>query len=422
MTVSAELVMDWADALGQVSEEPDVLVRPFGSEAMARAGALVEGWMRAAGMSVRLDAIGNVIGRYEGRADGGTLLLGSHFDTVRDAGRYDGPLGLLIAIACVRRLHEAGERLPYALEVVGFTDEEGLRFGTTYLASSVFAGAFQPHVLALSDAGGATLADVIRGLGGAPEALGAAGRSADDLLGYLEVHIEQGPVLEQLDLPVGVVTAINGQSRVAMAYTGEAGHAGTVPMGGRRDALPAAAELVLAVEARALETEGMVATVGELAALPGAGNVIPGECRLSLDLRHADDALRERARDDLRARAEEIAERRGLACTWSVRQEAPAAPADPGLADLLARAVQDAGVPAKRLPSGAGHDAAQIAALAPIAMLFVRCRGGISHNPAEAVAVDDVAVALDVTNRFLTLVAGRGAAKRPVPSRTATSP
>jgi allantoate deiminase len=398
--MDAATVMRWADELGAVSEEPGLLVRPYGSEAMRRANALVGGWMADAGMEVREDAVGNLVGRYEGEGDR-TLLLGSHLDTVRDAGRYDGPLGVLVALAGVARLHGRGERLPFAVELVGFADEEGLRFGTTYLCSSVFAGTFEPRLLELRDADGTSLAGAVRTAGGDPEGLVAGGRRADDLLGYCEVHIEQGPVLERLGLPVGVVSAIAGQSRIAVSLRGEAGHAGTVPMDGRRDALCAAAELVLAVERAASAEPGTVGTVGQVAVEPGAGNVIPGAVELSLDLRHQDDAVRARVVAGLRERAAEIAAARGVEVGWELRQESAAVPTDPALSRRLADAVAAAGLPVERLPSGAGHDAAAVAAIAPVAMLFVRCRGGISHHPDEAVEPADVGVALDVLERFL---------------------
>ena len=404
---SAARVMEQCEVLGRISEEPDLLVRPYGSEAMRRANDKVASWMRDAGMIVRRDNFGNLVGRYEGTEEG-TFVLGSHLDTVRDAGKYDGPLGVLVAMACVERLHARGERLPFAVEVVGFADEEGLRFGTTFLGSSVFAGAFEPRLLALEDAEGITLAEAVRSFGGDPGTLQKDGRSHHDLLGYCEVHIEQGPVLERLDLPVGVVSAIQGQSRVGVGFVGEAGHAGTVPMEGRRDALCAAAQFVLAVEETAREELGMVATVGHIAAHPGAGNVIPGEASLSLDLRHGDDSVRERAVRSLRERAGEIAAARGEECRWQVRQESSAVPTDPGLTALLARAIEDLGAPAHRLPSGAGHDAAEMAKIAPSVMLFVRCEKGISHNPAESVEQEDVAAAVEVTSRFLKLVAESG--------------
>jgi allantoate deiminase len=402
MKDTATTVMERCELLGNISEEPGRLTRPFGSQAMREANDIVSGWMRVAGMTTRFDEIGNLIGRYEGTGNE-TLVVGSHLDTVRDAGRYDGQLGVMVALACVQQLHDRGERLPYAIEVVAFADEEGLRFGTTFLGSSVYAGAFDESRLNLEDRNGVTLREAVRNFGGDPGAL--EGRGKEDLLGYCEVHIEQGPVLEQEDLPVGVVTAINGQSRVRAGFIGKAGHAGTVPMESRRDALCAAAEFVLEVESAAKAQPGSVATVGEISALPGAVNVIPGEADHSLDLRHPEDTARERLRDHLERRAREIAASRGCELRWQLRQETPAVPADPELSALLERAVEESGVSVHRLSSGAGHDAAQMAALTSVAMLFVRCQEGISHNPAESVRREDVGAAIEVMSRFLTLLA-----------------
>jgi allantoate deiminase len=402
-------VMQWCDTLSHISEEPNLLVRPFASGAMRRANDLVSGWMQEAGMTVRSDGIGNLIGRYEGRGEGAqTLVLGSHLDTVRGAGKYDGALGVLVALACVKYLDDREERLPFAIEVVGFADEEGLRYGTTFLGSSVYAGAFERELLSLRDGDGVSMAEAVRTFGGDPDKLAADGRGTGDLLGYCEVHIEQGPVLERRGLPVGVVVGIQGQSRIGVSFSGEAGHAGTVPMEGRRDALCAAAEFVLAVEKTALDEAALVATVGHIAAYPGASNVIPGEASLSLDVRHPDDAARLRAVERLREKAEELALVRGCEARWQVRQESRAVPTDPRLTALLARAVEEQGLPIERLASGAGHDAAQVAEMTPVAMLFVRCRRGISHNPAESVEPEDVGVAIEVMNRFLTLVAEGG--------------
>ncbi|MFO7170205.1 MAG: allantoate amidohydrolase [Chloroflexota bacterium] len=403
---TARRLMERCDALAAISEEPGRLTRRYGTEALRRAQELVTSWMRAAGMTVRRDSVGNLIGRYEaGRAGARTLLLGSHLDTVRDAGRYDGPLGVLAALACVERLHERGERLPFAVEVLAFADEEGLRFRTAYLGSSALAGTFDPAWLERTDPDGITLAEAIRAFGGDLGDLAGARRQAEELIGYCEVHIEQGPVLEALGLPVGVVTAIAGQSRFSISFQGEAGHAGTVPMALRRDALCAAAELVLAAEATARAEVGLVATVGQIEALPGATNVIPGRATLSLDVRHQDDATRRRAIERLRAEAERIAATRSLELSWQLVQEHPPVPMDAALSGLLRRAVEETGLQAHALPSGAGHDAAVLAALAPVAMLFVRCRGGVSHNPAESVAEEDVAAALDVLERFVMLAA-----------------
>ena len=421
MRDAAKTVMERCERLGEISEEFDVLTRPYGSQAMREVNEIVSGWMRAAGMAVRQDEIGNVIGRYEGSGEK-TLVLGSHLDTVREAGKYDGVLGVMAALACVQQLHDRDERLPYSIEVVAFADEEGLRFGTTFLGSSAYVGAFDGEHLGLEDEGGVPLAEAVRAFGGDPEALKTAGRKNGDLLGYCEVHIEQGPVLDQLGLPVGVVSAISGQSRLGVDFTGTAGHAGTVPMEARRDALCAAAEFVVEVERAARAEPGSVATVGEISALPGASNVIPGEARLSLDVRHGDDAVRERLRDALAARAQEIAASRGCEHRWQVRQEIPAVPVDSGLSALLEKAVEDSGVPVRRLPSGAGHDAAQVAALCPVAMLFVRCEAGISHNPAESVEKEDVGVAIEVLRNLLSLVSRRvdtgTSAAGPVQERT----
>jgi allantoate deiminase len=396
-------VMERCELLGNVSEEADALTRPYGSKEMREANEIVSGWMRGAGMTVSQDAIGNLIGLYQGTGDK-TLVLGSHLDTVRDAGRYDGILGVMVSIACVQWLHDRGERLPFSIEVAAFADEEGLRFGTTYLGSSVYVGAFEEERLDLQDQDGVTLREAVRGFGGDPDALEPRGRRGGELLGYCEVHIEQGPVLEEHDLPVGIVTAISGQSRVGLVFSGEAGHAGTVPMEGRQDALCAAAEFVLEVERAAGAEPGSIATVGEIVVLPGAANVIPGRTELSLDVRHADDEVRERLRDYLKRRAEEIAASRGCDHEWLLRQETPAVLVDQDLSALLARAVEDSGMDVHRLPSGAGHDAAQLAELAPVAMLFVRCKEGISHNPAESVRREDVEIAIGVMQRFLDLL------------------
>ncbi|SRR6266508_2192640 len=402
----ANQVMQRCDALAACTEEPGRITRRFATPAMAQANALVAEWMRAAGMTVRQDAIGNLIGRYEAaQPDAKTLLLGSHLDSVIDAGRYDGPLGVLVALAAVARLHDQGRRLPYAIELVAFADEEGVRYHTTYLGSSVFAGTFDPATLDRRDDAGISLGDAIRAFGGDPARLHEARRRADDLLGYCEVHIEQGPVLEGLGLPVGVVTAIAAQSRVAVRFAGMAGHAGTVPMELRQDALCAAAEFVLAAEAQARSWPGLVATVGQISAQPGASNVIPGLVVLSLDVRHQQDSECAEACRRLREPAEQIAAARRVELGWQVAQESRATACAPALAARLGQAIQALGYPLHQLPSGAGHDGAALAALTPFAMLFVRCKGGISHNPAESVEAADVAVAIEVLNRFLELTA-----------------
>jgi allantoate deiminase len=400
----AAAVLRRCDELAALTEEEGRLTRRFATPALRQAGDAVRGWMEAAGMAVRSDAIGNVIGRLED-CDRRTLLIGSHLDTVRDAGRYDGTLGVLVAIACLERLRDEGRSLPYAIEVLAFADEEGVRFGTGYLGSSVIAGRFDTADLERRDTDGVTLADAVRAFGGDPERLASARRDPADLIGYYEAHIEQGPVLEAGGVPLGVVTAIAGQTGGRIVFTGEAGHAGTVPMALRRDALGAAAEFVTAVEAAARDQDGVVATVGTVEVEPGARNVIPGRVVLSLDVRHALDLVRESVVTRLRERADAIADARGVGFEWQVGPGTPSVECSTDLTELVAQAIAAPGVaPVVRLPSGAGHDAAMLSTITPVAMLFVRCAGGVSHNPAESVTVEDVAAAIDATTRFLELV------------------
>jgi allantoate deiminase len=395
--VSAARVVARCRKLAAVSEEEGRLTRRFATLAMARANALVGEWMAAAGLDVRVDAAGNLVGHLAGSDPGaGTLLLGSHLDTVRDAGAFDGPLGVLAAVACVERLRAEGAALPFAIDVLGFSDEEGLRYGTAYLGSRAVAGTFDTALLELRDGDGVALADALRGFGGAPDEVASAARSDERLLGYLEVHIEQGPVLEERDVPVGVVTAIAGATRAELEFTGRAGHAGTVPMDLRHDAACAAAEWVLAVEAAARREPGLVATVGRLEARPGAPNVVPSAVVASLDARHADDGVRTAAAAALRAEAERIGATRGVEVAWREVMSAPAVAADAALGDALAAAIAARDLPVVRLASGAGHDGVALSALTGVAMLFVRCAGGISHHPDESVDEGDVAVALDV--------------------------
>jgi len=403
---SAHSVMERCDILGTFSEELDRLTRRFATPAMRQANDAVATWMRAAGMNVRQDPIGNLIGRYEASsANAKTLLLGSHLDSVRDAGKYDGPLGVLIALACVERLHEHEQQLPFAIEVLAFADEEGLRYHSTYLGSKIVAGTFDPTIMHFTDSDGIPLAEAIRAFGGDPTALASAKRQSDDLLGYCEVHIEQGPVLESLHLPVGLVSTISGASRVSLSFVGEAGHAGTVPMSMRHDALSAASEFILAVETLARNQQGLVATVGQINAQPGASNVIPGKVTLSLDVRHQDDAVREQACRHLEDRAHQICTARQVSLNWQPLQASRTVPCAPHLSQLLAQAIETLQYPLHSLPSGAGHDAAAMSDLTSVAMLFVRCRGGISHNPAESVTTEDVAVAIEVLEQFLRLLA-----------------
>jgi allantoate deiminase len=398
----ARVVMRRCELLAVCSEEPGCVTRRFATSALRQASNMVAQWMRAAGMQVREDNIGNLIGRYEAeRPDAKTLLLGSHLDSVRDAGRYDGPLGVLVALAAVERLHDRGRRLPFALDVLAFADEEGVRYHTAYLGSQVLAGRFDQAQLMLADADGVRMAEAIRAYGGDPARLAGDARRSDDLLGYCEVHIEQGPALEARGLPVGVVTAIAGQSRFTVTFIGESGHAGTVPMDLRRDALVGAAEFIGWVNAYARREPGLVATVGQIDAFPNVSNVIPGRVTISLDVRHQDDEQRISAVDRLRAQAGEIATTWGVQVSWDLVQENRSVPCSIDLARHLERAIEALGQPVWRLASGAGHDGVMLSSLTPIVMLFVRCKGGISHNPAESVAEEDVAVAIEVLGGFL---------------------
>jgi allantoate deiminase len=405
---AANRLMARIDDLAALSEEPGMLVRRSFTAQMGRANELMASWMREAGMRVRIDAVLNLIGRYDGSdPHAGTLILGSHLDSVRDAGRYDGPLGVLSALAVVESLQRAGRRLPFALEVIAFTDEEGLRFGVSFLGSAAIAGIFDPIWFTRRDADGITVEEALRDAGGDPEAVASCRYRAEEVRGYCEVHIEQGPHLEAAALPVGVVDALTGIHRAAVTFIGTAGHAGTVPMDLRRDSLAAAAEFVLAVEQAAQGRDGLVATVGRIEALPGAGNVIAGRTVLSLDLRFPDDRFRETVFRQLQERASAIADRRGVRMEWDLLTILPATPCAPAVVGALAGAIADLGYPVQRLISGAGHDGISMSHIAPIGMLFVRCKDGISHNPAESISEEDAGVAIAVLARFLERAAAQ---------------
>ena len=402
MPLDARRIYDRCQQLARHSEQVDGLTRVFLSREQRAANDLVLGWMHEAGMQARLDAIGNCVGRYEGAAPGlPSLMLGSHLDTVRDAGKYDGMLGVVTAIECVAALAASGTRLPFAIDVVGFADEEGVRFGATLLGSRAIAGTFDDSALDATDGDGMSMRDAMRDFGLDPVRIADAARRPQDVLAYAELHIEQGPVLESLGLPVGVVTAINGGNRLNIELTGTAGHAGTVPMPLRRDALAAAAECVLAIERLARAADGVVATVGRIAVSPGAVNVIPGHARFTLDVRAPTDAARDAARDAMVSECRTIARRRGVEVAMMLLWEAGTTRCDPELQRQFATAVAAEGVRVHHLPSGAGHDGMAITAIAPIAMLFVRCKAGVSHNPAEAVDVADVDAGARTLLRFI---------------------
>ena len=377
--------------LGAISEAKEHLARIFLTPEHRAAADLILGWMHDAGMRAHLDAIGNVCGRYEGTSPNlACLMLGSHYDTVRDAGKWDGPLGLITAISCVADLNRRGKRLPFAIEVTGFADEEGVRFASTLLGSRAVAGTFDESVLNARDAAGMSMREALKDFGLDPDHIGAAARTRRELLAYLELHIEQGPVLEAEGLPVGVVTAIAGATRMAARLTGMAGHAGTVPMTLRRDALAGAAECIGTIEEFCCtDMNGLVGTVGYVHAQPGATNVIPGQVSFTIDVRAPTDAHRKRAVADIVRRIEAVAGRRDLALQLDVTHENRTAPCASWLQTQVAEAIVAEGLRVFELPSGAGHDGMAMIDIADVGMIFVRCRGGISHHPAEHVELAD---------------------------------
>mgnify|MGYP001056899132 FL=1 len=404
MQQAAARVMARADELAAISETPDALTRVYLSPQHLEANQRAARWMTQAGMTVWQDSVGNICGRYEGEQEGApAILLGSHLDTVRNAGRYDGMLGVLTAIEVVHGLHQQGRRLKQAIEIVGFCDEEGTRFGITLLGSRGITGTWPESWLAQTDADGVSVAQAMVLAGLDPARIHLAARRTEEIAAYLELHIEQGPCLEQEGLALGVVEAINGARRLNCRFTGEAGHAGTVPMSHRKDALAAAAEWMVRVETLTREQGGnRVATVGTLRCAPGAVNVIPGDVTLTLDIRGPHDQPLDALLDTLLKEAQAIASRRQLRFSAEEFYRIAATACDSGLQQVLSEAVQAVQGRSLTLPSGAGHDAIAIAERWPSAMLFVRCKGGISHHPAESVTADDVALAIAAYSRAVS--------------------
>jgi len=386
-----EEIVGRINQLAAISETPQHLARIFLTPEHRAAAELILSWMRSAGLAAHLDAIGNVCGRYEGdRPNLPCLMLGSHYDTVRDAGKWDGPLGLITAISCVGDLARRGRRFPFAIEVTGFADEEGVRFASTLLGSRAVAGAFVESALGARDKAGISMREALIEFGLDPDRVGSAARSRRELLAYVELHIEQGPVLEAESLPVGVVTAITGATRLAARLTGMAGHAGTVPMQLRQDALTGAAECIGAIEEFCRTDQGgLVGTVGYIHAMPGATNVIPGQVSFTIDIRAPTDAHRKRAVSDIVRRIEAIAKRRRLALQLDVTHENRTVPCAPWLKQQVAKAIEAEGFRVFELPSGAGHDGMAMIDIADVGMIFVRCRGGVSHHPDEHVELAD---------------------------------
>jgi allantoate deiminase len=397
-------VIRWCRQLATLSESPDATTRTFLSRPMREVHTALAAWMARSGMSVRVDAIGNIRGVYPpklstaGAASAPRLYIGSHLDSVPNAGAFDGVLGVAVAIALVEMLGD--ERLPFAIEVIGFSDEEGVRFGVPFLGSRALTGAFDTALLDQRDESGCTMRDAIRAFGLDPNRIPHA-VAGPDAIGYLEFHIEQGPILDDLNLPLAVVDVISGQSRADVTFTGRAAHAGTTPMTARKDALACAAAWIGEVEREATATPGLVATVGRIDVQPGAGNVVPEQANVSLDVRHAQDSVRQSAEARLLSAASEIASRRGLKMTHSSRLDQPSVAMDPSIIGMLERATDRAGFPSHRMASGAGHDAMVMSTRMRAGMLFLRCAGGVSHHPDESVREDDVAAALEAGALFL---------------------
>jgi allantoate deiminase len=389
--------------IASMSEEPDRITRRFLTPAMHQVHTHLRARMSTLGMITHVDAAGNLRGLWQpAQATFKRLVLGSHIDTVPNAGAFDGVLGVTLALEWVGVAQDF--QLPVAIEVIAFSDEEGVRFGVPFLGSRAVAGRFDPALLSLKDFEGTTVETAMLAFGLDPGRIGEAALSAE-AIGFVEIHIEQGPVLEAEGLSVAAVTAIVGQTRFTLAFSGHANHAGTTPMHLRRDALAAAAEWITAVEVLGRRTEGLVATVGKISVDPNAANVVPGSAKVSLDLRNAHDATRAQAVDALLAAAAGIVERRGLSFERTDQLDQPAVPMDERLTSFMADAIESAGLPAKTLTSGAGHDAMVMAARVPTTMLFLRSPGGLSHHPAETVLGKDVEVSLEVAREFLMRVA-----------------
>ena len=400
---AAALVMARCEALGSLSQNPSCLDRRYLTEQHKLANQLTSGWMIEAGMTTWQDSVGNIWGRYTSAVPNAPrLIIGSHLDTVPNGGKYDGMLGVVAPVTLMAMFSGEGRQFPFHIDIVGFCDEEGTRFGTTLLGSRALTGKWQDEWRRLKDEDGISLEDAMKHFGLDFDAINSATIAQTDLLGYLELHIEQGPVLEQENLPVGVVNAIAGAKRFSLTVTGMAGHAGTVPMSMRHDALCASAEMILAVESISQQRPGVVATVGKIENAPNGVNVISGRCQFSLDIRSEEDPLRDAALAEILQKINDIAVLRNVELKIEQTHSAPAVHCDSALQNTLLKGVTDAGIVPKVLASGAGHDAMAMAEICPVAMLFTRCKGGISHHPAESITTEDVAASLAVMHHSLS--------------------
>lgn len=403
----AEKIVSRINELAAISEEQGCITRTFGTEAFIEGSKKVAAWMKEAGLQTSIDNIGNVRGKLlSNDPNAKTFVIASHIDTVVNAGKFDGPLGVLMGIDLIENLKASKSPFRGAggfnIELVAFSDEEGCRFHTTYLGSKVLAGSFDKKVLSKKDAKGITLQEAVAAMGGDTDKLNDDVIAEDKWLGYFEIHIEQGPVLYEKNIPVAVVSAIAGQRRAEITFTGVAGHAGTVPMDMRHDALCAAAEFIVEAEEFALENKDkIVATIGRLTVHQSATNVIPGKVVCSLDVRSADETSLIAAYDSLKDFCELACGRRHVNVEWNLVQQTKPTICNEQLNSILERSITDSGYPLIKLVSGAGHDAVPISSVAPVAMLFVRCFEGISHNPLENAETKDIAAAIKVADKFL---------------------
>jgi allantoate deiminase len=404
----AEKILSRINELADFSDDAGCISRIFGTKAFIEGRNKVQQWMKEAGLKTRIDNIGNIRGRLlSERVNAKTLVIASHIDTVINAGKFDGPLGVLIGLDLMEQLIQSKAKLPFHIELIAFCDEEGCRFHTTYLGSKSIAGTFDKNVLQKKDNTGVSLQEVIQQTGGDVRRLNEDTIAKKDWLGYYELHIEQGPVLYKKNIPVGIVTSIAGQRRAEIIFKGEAGHAGTVPMDMRKDALSAAAEFTLKVEEYAIsKKKNLVATVGRLSILHSASNVIPGQVICSLDIRSAAAKVLSSSYNAIKKKCESICSKRNIAFEWNLIQETKAVACDEKMNQVLALSVEEAGYKMIQLISGAGHDAVAVSEVSPVVMLFVRCFKGISHNPLEDVELKDIASAIKVSDNFIERLTG----------------
>ncbi|MBU99415.1 MAG: allantoate amidohydrolase [Rhodospirillaceae bacterium] len=395
-------IIEMIETLALISEDKDFLTRRYLTSQHKKVNQLVADWMSVAGMKAWQDPIGNIVGRYEGHENGlPALMLGSHLDTVVNAGKYDGMLGVVTAIHCVASLQRQGKRLPFAVEVIGFADEEGTRFKSTYLGSKAVAGTFDLDTLDRLDSDGISMKEALNTFGLDIKNIPQAARSKNEIAAYVELHIEQGPVLEDKNLAAGIVTEIAGATRLSVEIVGKAGHAGTVPLNLRQDALVTASECIVKLEKIAKASANTVVTVGEILIKPGASNVIPGNAQFTVDLRSTENSVRTKVENEIQQALQEICTKRKTKLITTKTHSAESTICSKNVINQLDDAFVKSGHPTYFLPSGAGHDTAAMSDLTETGMIFLRCREGISHNPAESVKMGDIEVGFQIMLKFI---------------------